>query len=178
LRRRPDLLQLLYDGYMFRRMELDAKYGDGVEVRRVSIFERQGDAVSCYISGFYPRRAVEAGDAVMTDAQLEALDELERIASSPEFYLDMSIGEGDIQFLNNRVLLHGRTNYEDWPEVERRRHMLRLWLRAPSWPALSESYGMHKKADFAGWLSQRRPFQELPSRYVAEMRTKLREKAA
>jgi hypothetical protein len=176
-RRRPDLLQLLYDGYVFRRMELDAQYGDGVVVRRVSIFERHGEAVSCYVSGSYPRRAVEAGDAVMSAAQQEALDEFERIASSPEFTLDMSIGEGDIQFLNNRVILHGRTDYEDWPEVARRRHMLRLWLRAPSWPGLPETYGMHKAADFAGWLRQRRPFQELPSRYLGEM-TKRQEKAA
>jgi Taurine catabolism dioxygenase TauD, TfdA family len=178
LRRRPDLLQLLYDGYVFRRMELDAQYGDGVVVRRVSIFERHGDTVSCYVSGAYPRRAVEAGDAVMSAAQQDALDEFERIASSPEFTLDMSIGEGDIQFLNNRVILHGRTDYEDWPEVARRRHMLRLWLRAPSWPGLPETYGAHKAADFAGWLRQRQPFQELPSRYLDEMTTKRREQAA
>jgi hypothetical protein len=90
----------------------------------------------------------------------------------------MSIGEGDIQFLNNRVILHGRTDYEDWPEVARRRHMLRLWLRAPSWPGLPETYGAHKAADFAGWLRQRQPFQELPSRYLDEMTTKRREQAA
>jgi hypothetical protein len=178
LRHRPDLLQLLYDGYVFRRMELDAQYGDGVLVRRVSIFEREGDAVSCYMSGSYPKRAVEAGDAVMTTTQQEALDEFQRIAASPEFYLDMSIGEGDIQFLNNRVILHGRTDYEDWPEVARRRHMLRLWLRGPSWPALPNAQGMHQEADYVGWLRQRRPFQELPSRYLAEMTTKRQEKAA
>jgi len=28
-------------------------------------------------------------------------------------------------------VLHDRTAYEDWPEKERRRHLLRLWLAAP-----------------------------------------------
>jgi hypothetical protein len=178
LRRRPDLLRILYDGYVFRRMELDAQYGDGVLVRHVSIFAREGDAVSCYMSGSYPSRAVAAGDAVISAEQQEALDEFERIASSPEFTLDMSIGEGDIQFLNNRVILHGRTDYEDWPEVARRRHMLRLWLRVPSWPALPDIQGVHKESDFAGWLRQRRPFMELPSRYLANMTARRQEKAA
>jgi hypothetical protein len=26
--------------------------------------------------------------------------------------------------------MHGRTDYEDYPERERRRHLLRLWLRS------------------------------------------------
>jgi hypothetical protein len=43
----------------------------------------------------------------------EALKEVERLASSPEFYLDMEFAEGDIQFLNNRVTFHGRTDYQD-----------------------------------------------------------------
>ena len=40
---------------------------------------------------------------------------------------------GDLQFLNNRVTLHNRGDYEDWPEPERRRLLLRLWLTMPGW---------------------------------------------
>jgi hypothetical protein len=35
---------------------------------------------------------------------------------------------GDIQCLNNHVTVHSRTEFEDWPEAERKRHLLRLWL--------------------------------------------------
>ena len=38
---------------------------------------------------------------------------------------------GDIQFLHNHVIVHGRTQYEDWPEEHRKRHLLRLWLATP-----------------------------------------------
>ncbi|MDI3290194.1 TauD/TfdA family dioxygenase [Polyangium sp. 15x6] len=38
---------------------------------------------------------------------------------------------GDVQWLKNSVVLHKRTEYEDWPEDERKRHLLRLWLAAP-----------------------------------------------
>ena len=40
----------------------------------------------------------------------------------------MDFEEGDIQLLNNATILHARTAYEDHPEPERRRHLLRLWL--------------------------------------------------
>lgn len=169
LETRPDLLAALYGDYVFRRMELDAQHGSGQLVKTVSVFSRASGQLSCSVSGSYPNRAVAAGDAVMTPLQIEALDALEQLAASPEFYLDMSIGEGDIQFLNNRALLHGRTGYEDWPEVARRRHLLRLWLEVPSWPELPANQGMHRADDHAGWLRQRTPFMELPSRYLATM---------
>jgi Taurine catabolism dioxygenase TauD, TfdA family len=46
-----------------------------------------------------------------------------------ECAVDISFEPGDIQFLNNFVTLHTRRAYQDWPEFERRRHLLRLWLR-------------------------------------------------
>jgi hypothetical protein len=95
LEERPELLEALYGEYVFRRMERDAEFGDGALVKEVVIFSRQNGEFSCNISGSYPRRAVAAGDAVMTPRQSEALDALKRIAASPEFHLDMTIGEGD-----------------------------------------------------------------------------------
>jgi len=44
---------------------------------------------------------------------------------------DMIFEPGDIQFLHNHVTAHGRTIYQDWPEPERKRHLLRLWLAIP-----------------------------------------------
>jgi hypothetical protein len=165
---RPDLLQLLYDGFLCRRMERDAEYGTGVINQHVTVFRRRGEELSCYVSGSYPVRAVKAGDATMTAAQKEALDTFFRLAASPEFHLDMSIGEGDIQFLNNRVLVHGRTDYEDYPEIARRRHMMRLWLRIPGWPSMTDSQAMHTPEDHQLWLRQRRPFMEVPSSFLGE----------
>ena len=40
----------------------------------------------------------------------------------------MQFQPGDIQWLNNHVILHSRTAYEDHPEPERKRLLLRLWL--------------------------------------------------
>ncbi len=177
-RERPDLLQVLYDGFVFRRREVDAEHGSGVLVRRISVFARTGDEISVFLSGDYPNRAVAAGDTVMSPLQREALDEVQRIAASPETYLDMSIGEGDIQFLNNRLLLHGRTGYEDHREMARRRHLLRLWLKVSGWPAQPAGQAMHTAEDHPLWLRQRVPCMEMPSRYLAEITAKQAELAA
>jgi hypothetical protein len=34
-----------------------------------------------------------------------------------------------MSYANSHVTLHGRTQFEDWPEPERRRYLVRLWLR-------------------------------------------------
>jgi hypothetical protein len=166
---RPDLLDALYGEYVFRRMELDAEFGDATLVKNVVIFSRDSGQLTCNVSGSYPHRAVTAGDAVMTPLQIEALEEMKWISASPDLYLDMEIREGDIQFLNNRTILHGRTGYEDATDIARRRHMMRLWLEVPSWPPLPRNQGVHWPEERPLWLRQRRPFMELPSRYLAEM---------
>ena len=52
---------------------------------------------------------------------------------------------GDMQFVHNHTILHDRTAFEDWPEPERKRHLLRLWLAAPGArplpPVYAERYG-------------------------------------
>jgi alpha-ketoglutarate-dependent taurine dioxygenase len=68
----------------------------------------------------------------LSPQQRELLDLIDGIAATPEFHLDMDFEAGDIQLLKNSVILHARTEYEDFPEPERKRHLLRLWLTAHS----------------------------------------------
>lgn len=42
---------------------------------------------------------------------------------------DFDLEPGQVQFVDNRVLGHARTEFEDFPEPDRRRHLIRLWLR-------------------------------------------------
>jgi len=72
----------------------------------------------------------------LTAAQIEAMDYLDSLSADPRLHLDMTFRPGDIQVLCNHSILHSRTAYEDWPEVERRRHLLRLWLACDDGPEL------------------------------------------
>ena len=64
----------------------------------------------------------------LTAEQKEALDAFDALCTDPRLRFDMDFRFGDMQFLNNYVTLHSRTGYEDFPEPDRKRHLLRLWL--------------------------------------------------
>jgi hypothetical protein len=76
----------------------------------------------------------------LSDEQVAALDLFDGLAQDPEFRLDMTFEPGDVQFLHNHQILHARADFEDWPEVERRRHLLRLWLCPPEGRMLPDSF--------------------------------------
>ena len=79
----------------------------------------------------------------LTGAQQEALDLLDELLPDPRFCFSMQLEEGDMQLLNNYVVLHSRTDFEDHAEPERKRHLLRLWLAIPQsqpLPAQWETY--------------------------------------
>lgn len=84
-------------------------------------------------AGIYQRQYIESarrfeGVAALSAAQVAALDLLDALAEDPAFHLEIDFQPGDIQLVNNHVLFHDRTAFEDWAEPERRRHLLRLWL--------------------------------------------------
>lgn len=68
-------------------------------------------------------------------------DALDMFASlCVELTCSMDFEQGDIQFLHNHVTVHSRTEFEDWPELERRRNLLRLWLSTPGGRPLPTAY--------------------------------------
>lgn len=78
----------------------------------------------------------------LTPEQIAAMDEFDRLCHSDQFILHMDFQRGDIQFLNNHVILHSRTAFEDYEELERRRLLWRLYVSnrsASERPACYES---------------------------------------
>ena len=123
--RRPDLAQLLYQPFWF-----DRRRGDNDDsFYQLPIFGfEEGRFVMYYGRSYIESAQRGAHTARLTSEQLEAFDLIDRLANSPEFFLPMDLRPGDVQFLNNRLIMHARTEYEDWPEPERKRDMVRLWL--------------------------------------------------
>ena len=77
--------------------------------------------------------------------QVDALDMLEAIVEDEKFNLDLERSPGTFAFVHNHQMFHSRTADEDYPEIDRIRHNLRLWLSARSgWelhPQFEERYG-------------------------------------
>jgi hypothetical protein len=58
----------------------------------------------------------------------EALDAVSAMANDPQFNVYMDLRPGEMQFINNYHVLHGRTAYEDDVPAGIKRHLKRLWL--------------------------------------------------
>ena len=84
----------------------------------------------------YLRQYIELGHEIMrsplTSVQVEALNRVDSITAEPRMRLDMMLEPGDLQFANNYMVLHSRTGFEDYPDPQQRRKMLRLWLKMPN----------------------------------------------
>ena len=127
LKRHPEYLAPLYRGFHYIRREA-ALTDSPVTPHRVPVFGVRDGQVSVRLV----RNQINAA-CVKTDVPLEpiekaALDLFAELSQDAEIHLDMDLQVGDIQFCNNYVTLHSRTSYVDFPEPERRRHMVRLWL--------------------------------------------------
>jgi hypothetical protein len=153
LERRPDLLERLYQPFpVDRRGEVPEGKAPFYDA---PVFNPYAGQLSVLYSRLHVGSSQRFPDARRLAAEdFEALDMLGELAGDPELRLDMSFMPGDIQFLHNHTILHARTGYEDWPEVERKRHLLRLWLSPPDArplpPVFSECYGGLTAGDRGG----------------------------
>lgn len=98
-----------------------------------------------FLSAIYARRYITSAQSFaevrrLSDLEIEALDYFDALAEDPDLHLTMEFRPGDMQFLHNHTILHDRLSYEDWPEPERKRHLLRLWLAAPGARPLPDVY--------------------------------------
>jgi len=136
LERRPDLHALLCEPYYHSRQ---GEAGGELEYYAMPLFAvRDGRFTSQYSRTF-----VEAAQRIpevprLTAAQDEALDLWGEVCE--ELCYTMDIRPGDIQLLNNHVVYHARTTYEDDPTPGRDRFLMRLWLSMPNSRALPEGY--------------------------------------
>ncbi len=132
VRRRPDLAPLLLRVYQHHAHGQNGP--SGPKTFGLPIVARSGDVFRMTLLTWYIRNAAEDFPelAPLDGSQRELLDLLEAIPLEPGVALDMSFQPGDIQLLKNSVILHARTEYQDWDDPDEKRHLLRLWLSQPS----------------------------------------------
>lgn len=138
-RRRPDLLELLLQPIATdRRGEVPVGMLPYLLIPVFSYYDGR-------ITPFYQRQYIESAQRFedaprLTAKHIEALDLFDALTNDPELNLSMQLQQGDMQFVYNHAMLHDRTSFEDWPELDKRRHLLRLWLSVPGDRPLPEIF--------------------------------------
>ena len=130
LRRRPDLLDVLFQDFYRSRPEDE----DGLHPQpwfKLPVFGMVDGWLTSQYSRTYVEQAQEFPDVPrVTPEQVAAMDMLAELAEENCLYAPFV--EGDMQFLNNHVIYHGRTAYEDDPTAGRTRRLMRLWFSMPN----------------------------------------------
>ena len=129
LRRRPDLIDVLYAPFYWDRNDEQSEGEDPFFA--LPVYHDVNGAPRMFYIGWYIRDAQRHPQVPrLTPEQVDAMNLIETIANDPAFHVEMDFRPGDVQLLNNATILHAREAYEDADDAHEKRHLLRLWLRA------------------------------------------------
>ena len=122
-----DLLERLYKPFYFDRQMEHAP--DEERVSYKPIFELDGANLNV---NFSPRLVEHGyqmrGEKIDEEARV-AIDTLCRTTEIDNLCKRFVFERGQIQIVNNKRLGHRRTAFRDWEKLERRRHLVRIWMR-------------------------------------------------
>ena len=96
------------------------------------------------LSTRYLRQYIELGaelqERPLSRVEIEAMNVFDEIIHKEEIRLDMMLEPGDLLLANNYAVMHSRTSFEDFDEVEKRRKLVRLWVKMPNARALAPDF--------------------------------------
>jgi alpha-ketoglutarate-dependent taurine dioxygenase len=124
--RHPDALPILSRPFHFDRRG-GLRPGDS-PTARFPVFHWQGSELTVRYLRYWMEVGHDKAGEPLTPEQIRALDALDTVLADPALRAEFTLKPGDAFFTNNRWIFHNRTAFEDFPEPERRRHLVRLWL--------------------------------------------------
>ena len=123
----PGLASLLYDDlpYDFRAEER----AGGTPFYHMPVFSEHGNRLFVRYIRPYIEASQRHDDAPrLTDGQRAAMNAYDVFVHDADNRVEMTFAPGDIQFVNNYHVLHGRKAYADEADAGRVRWLKRLWL--------------------------------------------------
>ena len=149
MRQRPDLAKLLYEPFYVDRRGEEAR-GD-TPYYLTPIFNFYNSHLFIRYNRTYINSAQRFPEVPrLTAEQVEALNLFDALCRDDALRYDMDLRPGDMQFVNNYVVLHSRTQYEDYADPDKKRHLLRLWLFTPGLGDIPEALKMRYR-DMDAW---------------------------
>ena len=128
----PDVLETLYEPFYFDRR---GQVLEGEQpVSETPIFRWNGQTLMFRYIYYYIQVGHESINRPLTPEQEKALDVLESLIRREDLRVEFNLEPGQMLFTNNGWILHNRTAFEDYVEIHRRRHSVRLWLSRRTLP--------------------------------------------
>lgn len=127
LKHHPDKLKRLYKPLFWDRMR-EHRPEDSL-LFNAPIFKFENGKLIARLGIIQIRNAYAMVDGGMDEEAEEALAAVEEAFADESSVAEMVMEPGQMQFLNNSAIGHSRTEFVDHDDVEKKRHLLRIWLR-------------------------------------------------
>ncbi len=145
LRSHPEYLELLYRGFR-HNIRGNGPVGEWENVTRhyVPVFSyHEGRLSSRYNLKAMLTAEELPGVEPLSDMERNAITTIAELAMRPDLRLDITLRAGDVQMLNNHMMLHTRTSYEDFDEPDKKRFLIRSWSNMPNSRPLVDAFADH-----------------------------------
>ena len=76
------------------------------------------------------RVGYEIANQPMEDLLKRALDCIDQVCGSEDIWFEAPLARGQVQYLNNHEVGHYRSEFIDFQDPGRKRHLYRLWHRS------------------------------------------------
>lgn len=149
---RPDLIAALYESLPWDFRGEQPKGGAPFYSRRV-FTEHEGRLFVRFIPQYIKASQRHPDAPRLSPLAVEALDAISAMANDPQFNVYMDLRPGEMQFINNYHVLHGRQAYEDDVANGYKRHLKRLWLATRYLTSRPESFQNVARSHWAEKLS-------------------------
>lgn len=136
LEERAEVLDLLERGFFHHRRRQHPEGENPVSADRIPVFTFRNEILHCCYNR-NPIDWVEKEGIELSGEEKSALDYFDSVVERPDLHVTMQFNAGDMQFLNNFVILHSRTEFAD--DDSHRRHLVRLWAENPRSKRIGES---------------------------------------
>lgn len=131
LREHREVVPRLYEPFWFDRQK---EYLEGEpEVISAPIFS-YGGRLRVRLGLYQAKGGYTLRNQPMDQAGADAIETLRNVFTDPALSFDFVMERGQIQYVNNLETCHRRTTFEDHAEPQKKRLLIRLWLRNAGHP--------------------------------------------
>ena len=127
LKLNPDFLQLLYKKFHFDKRNEFEKNESPTTFEPIFKYENNE------LKFRYLRNYIDDGQKIvkqpLSTEQNHILNQLDEIIHDEKFSVSYDLKQYDMTFFNNHRIIHGRTSFEDFSESDKKRYMVRVWIK-------------------------------------------------
>jgi len=131
LKEHKHFLEMLYEQFHFDKRR--GEYEPDKPLTSVKpIFAYNGNQLKCRYIRNYLNDGHKIQNIPLSKEQIEALDIFDKIIHDENLAITYGLQQNDMVFFNNDRVMHGRTSFEDFEDEEKKRLMIRTWIKFSS----------------------------------------------